>query len=256
MEKVQLAGGELFARERVCLALDVPSVEQALVLNRELSDLVGMVKVGKELHTAAGNEGIAIVERVYRDGGSVFLDLKLHDTPQTVYGAASACSTYGVKMFNVHVAGGEAMCKKALDGARDGAARTGITAVPKVIGVTVLTSLSDEDLAKQNLGVSYDDLVMRRTELAREWGLDGIVCPANKAGELEKRFGEWLYVTPGIKFAGVQNEGQKQLDTPEGAVQACKSSVLVIGSAITKAEDKRAAAYAILQSMAPHVRYI
>ena len=117
-----------------------------------------------------------------------------------------------------------------------------------------MTSLDDDDLDVQGLGITYDDLVTRRTELAREWGLDGIVCPANKAGELEKRFGsDFMYVTPGIKWAGKAGAGQKQLYTPDRAVQDCSSSLLVIGSAITKAENKRATAYEILKSMAQHL---
>ena len=156
-------------------------------------------------------------------------------------------------MFNIHVAGGEKMCKEAVRGAHEGADRQTLSR-PKVIGVTVLTSLDDNDLTEQGLGISYDDLVKRRTELARKWGLDGIVCPANKAGELEKEFGsDFTYVTPGIKWSGKQGTGQKQLYTPDRAVQDCSNSILIIGSAITKAENKRETAYAILKAMAPYV---
>ena len=101
------------------------------------------------------------------------------------------------------------------------------------------------------MSISYDDLVKRRTELAKKWGLDGIVCPAKKAGGLEKEFGsDFMYVTPGIKWAGIQREGQKQLYTPDLAVKDCSSSILVIGSAITKAENRVQTAYDILQAMA------
>ena len=142
------------------------------------------------------------------------------------------------------------MCRKAVEGAAKGAEKRGIER-PKVIGVTVLTSLSDEDLEAQSLGIKYDDLVRRRTELARKWGLDGIVCPASKAGALEKEFGsDFVYVTPGIEWKGKQGAGQKQLYTPDLAVRDCSCSILVIGSAITKAQDKKATAYEILQAMA------
>lgn len=240
------------ARERVCLALDVPTVEEALQLASELSDLVGSMKVGKELHTAAGNEGVNIVRGIADRGGMSFLDLKLHDTPQTVYGAALQCAVPGVYMFNLHVAANEEACKKAVEASYESAARFGI-ARPKVIGVTVLTSINDGDLNVQGLGITYDDLVRRRTGLAKQWGLDGIVCPAKKAGALEKEFGAWSYVTPGIAWKGRQGMGQKQLYTPDLAVQDCKSSILVIGSAVTKAEDRRAAAYEILQAMAQNL---
>jgi orotidine-5'-phosphate decarboxylase len=247
---VELTAKEQLVRRRVCLALDVPTVQDALTLVAELSDYVGTFKVGKQLHTAAGNESVNIIEEIHKRGSDVFLDLKLHDTPNTVYEAGRACTVPGVYIFNIHVAGGESMCRKALEGAYEGARAKGIDQ-PKVIGVTVLTSLSDEDLTVQNLGINYDDLVMRRTELAVKWGLDGIVCPANKAGELEKQFGsDFLYVTPGIAWGGKHGAGQKQLYTPDLAVKDCSSSILVIGSAITKAEDKRTTAYEILQAMA------
>jgi orotidine-5'-phosphate decarboxylase len=246
----KLTEKELSARKRACLALDVPTVQEALDLAALLSDYVGMFKVGKQIHTAAGNEKINIIKEIYDRGGEVFLDLKLHDTPNTVYEASRACAVPGVYMFNIHIAGGEEMCKKALEGAYEQAQAAGIEK-PKVIGVTVLTSLGDQDLAEQHLNITYDNLVMRRTELAVEWGLDGIVCPANKAGELEKRFGSHLlYVTPGISWAGKHGTGQKQLYTPDLAVRDCSNSILVLGSAITKAEDKRSTAYEIIKAMA------
>ena len=250
---MKLTEKEQKARKRVCLALDVPTVDEALSLTGELSDYVRMYKIGKELHTAACNEGIPIIKKISDRKGAVFLDLKLHDTPNTVYGAAKASAVPGVSFFNIHVAGGKEMCKKAIEGAYEGAQANRIER-PKVIGVTVLTSLNDDDLKIQDLGIGYDDLVMKRTELAKRWGLDGIVCPAKKAGGLEKEFGsDFMYVTPGIKWAGVQREGQKQLYTPDKAVQDCSNSILVIGGAITKAEDKKATAYEILKAMAQYL---
>jgi len=249
---LELLPKEQQARKRICLALDVPRVIDALNLSHELSDLVGSCKIGKQLHTSAGREGIDIIGEIHKAGGSSFLDLKYHDTPQTVYEAAKAVGE-GVSFFNIHIAGGEEMCKAAVEGAYDGA-RMGVYEIPRIIGVTVLTSLSDDDLKEQNLGISYDDLVRRRTELAKEWGLDGVVCPANKAGALEKEFGsDFMYVTPGIKWAGKAGAGQKQLYTPDKAVQDCSNSILVIGSAITKAEDKRGTAYEILKAMAKNL---
>jgi orotidine-5'-phosphate decarboxylase len=246
----ELTEKELSARKRACLALDVPTVQDALDLVALLSDYIGMFKVGKQIHTAAGNANINIIKAIYDRGGDVFLDLKLHDTPNTVYEASRACTVPGVYMFNVHIAGGEAMCKKALEGAHERAQVAGIQK-PKVIGITVLTSLSDQDLAEQHLNIKYDDLVMRRTELAVKWGLDGIVCPANKAGDLEKRFGSHLtFVTPGISWAGKYGAGQKQIYTPDLAVRDCSNSILILGSAVTKADNTRLTAYEILQAMA------
>lgn len=245
----ELTEKEQQARKRVCLALDVPTVKEGLFLVENLSDFVGTFKINS-LHTAAAKQGINMIEEIRKKGGETFLDLKFHDTPQTVYNYSEEAAVPGVYMFNLHIAGGENMCKKAIEGARKGAESRGIDR-PKVIGVTVLTSLSDEDLEAQGLGIKYDDLVRRRTELARKWGLDGVVGPANKAGALEKEFGsDFIYVTPGIKWAGKQGAGQKQLYTPDKAVRDCSSSRLVIGSAITKAKDPRATAYEILQAMA------
>lgn len=176
-------------------------------------------------------------------------------------------------MFNLHVAGGEVMCKKAIEGASEGAQKRNLTWRPYVIGVTELTSLDDNDLREQGISISYDDLVRRRTELAIKWGLDGAVCPASKAGALEKEFGkDFIYVTPGIEWAGVSREGQKQLYTPDRAVQDCTNSILVIGGAIANAgnaydssggkktlvkrgtpEDRQTTAYEILQAMAAHL---
>lgn len=273
---MNLTEKEQEARKRVCLALDVPTVRKALDLANELSNYVGSFKVGKEIHTVAGRECVDIIGRIYatnhEEKGNVFLDLKYHDTPNTVYGSAKASAVPGVSFFNIHIAGGEKMCKKAIEGAYEGAQANKIV-TPSVIGVTVLTSLDDNDLAIQGLGIKYDDLVKRRTELARKWGLDGIVCPANKAGELEKMFGsDFLYVTPGIKWAGIQREGQKQLYTPDKAVQDCTSSILVIGGAIITAgneyrkegdkkilvregtpDNRRATAYEIVQAMAKYI---
>jgi len=266
---------EEVARKRVCLALDVSSVQEALTLANELSEYVGMFKIGGELHCAANNEAVPIIGRIYATNhdvsGNVFLDLKFHDTPNTVYKDAMNSAIPGVRVFNLHIAGGENMCRKALEGAYEGAQKNRIEK-PKVIGVTELTSIDNSDLEKQGIGISYKDLVERRTELAREWGLDGVVCPAKEAGNLEKKFGsDFLYVTPGIQYAGVFRQGQKQLYTPAQAVQDCKSSVLVIGGAVTLAgneydpedktkivkagtrDDRRRIAYEILQSMATYL---
>lgn len=239
------------AKERLCFALDVPAVQDALDFGKELGDLVGYFKVGKELFIASANQGIPIVRELYADWGrpNVFLDLKLHDTPATVYAASRQCTQEGVYMFNIHIAGMENMCRKALEASYEGSAKNGIRR-PQVIGVTELTSLNDDDLRIQGISHSYDSLVRRRTELAREWGLDGIVCPARSAGSLEKEFGsDFLYVTPGIEWQGLAGDGQKQLYGPEQACRDCSNSVLVVGSAIRKSPEPRKTAYDILNSI-------
>lgn len=242
------------AKERVYLALDnINSVNDAVDLAEELSDYIGGVKIGKELNQISMNERRNIIREINKKDIEIFLDLKIHDTPNTTFKSAYRCSVPGVSMFNIHIAGGENMCRKAIEGSYEGANIHEIER-SKVIGVTVLTSLDDNDLKIQGLNIKYDDLVKRRTELAIEWGLDGIVCPANKAGQLEKEFGSaLLYVTPGIEWKGNKEVGQKQLYTPGRAVNDCNNSILIVGSAITKAENKKIMAYEILEDMAKYL---
>jgi len=260
IKKNKMAGNNLTekeetARRRLCLALDTPTIYDGIRTAYELADLVGLFKIGKILHTDAVNEGVPFIRLISENGrfDNIFLDLKFNDIPNTVHGAAKASAVPGVRMFNLHVDGGEAMCKKAVEGAYEGSHARGI-ARPYVIGVTVLTSHNDDTLAAQGLGVKYSDLVRHRTELARKWGLDGVVCAANQAGALEKEFGSgFLYVTPGIESGGRAGADQKQLYTPDRAVQDCSNSILVTGRAILTALDRRAAAYDMLQAMSPYV---
>jgi len=259
---VELTKKELLARNRICLALDnIKSTEAAFDLAYELSDYVGMFKIGKELHIIAGNEGTDIISIgiISKRPGSVFLDLKLHDTPNTVFQASLNSVRPEVYMFNVHLSGGEAMCRKAMEGAEKGfdnlekEVKKGL-ARPKVIGVTMLTSLNDNDLETLGFKSNYSDQVLKMAELAVKWGLDGIVCPAKEAGKMEKRFGSsLLYVTPGIEWGGVAGAGQKQLYDPVQAIKDCNNSILVIGSAITKAPNSAQTAYEIVQAMAKHI---
>ncbi|HJZ19243.1 MAG TPA: orotidine 5'-phosphate decarboxylase / HUMPS family protein [Candidatus Nanoarchaeia archaeon] len=243
---------ELEAKKRFCYSLE-GSIDENRIAVPLLNDYVEIYKLGLESCVFSLNRGIAMMREFFDRGAKkFFIDLKFRDTPQTVYRASKRCAVPGVYMFDLYVDGGEEMCKRAIDGAREGAEDYKIEK-PKIIGVTELTSLSDGDLRKQGLNVRYDDLIRRRTELALELGLDGVVCPASKAGNLEKEFGfnpNFLYVTPGIKWKGKNGIGQKQLYTPNRAIRECKNSILVVGSAITEAEDKQKTAYEILRAMA------
>ena len=275
---------EELARRRICLALDDRDVDNTRRLIAELTPYVGMFKIGPVLYTASYNQGINFINEINAIKRSTFIDLKLHDTPNTVYEASQELVVPGVYMFNVHVAGaknmikggikGEEMIKGALQGRDEGfhkllmklkeerqrqfsffdTSNNYIPPKPMVIGVTELTSVTNEDLLSQGITIKYNDLVRKRTELAREWGLDGIVCPASQAGALEKEFGsDFLYVTPGIKWKGVYREGQQHVYTPDQAVRDCKNSILVIGGAITKhktPEERKRVAYEIIQAMA------
>jgi orotidine-5'-phosphate decarboxylase len=232
----------------VCLPLDgLHSLDEVRALVEELTSFVGRFKVGKESFTRFGPEVVGLV----RDqGAGVFLDLKYHDIPNTVRGAARAATEMGVAMFNVHASGGVAMMRAAVEGVEEAAPAP--DSRPAVIGVTVLTSI-DQMVLNQECGVpgTVDQQVLRLAKGAEASGLDGIVCSAADlgalAGELNPGF---LFVTPGIKgTATPAGEDQKRVMSPGRAV-AAGSSLLVVGRAITGAPDRRAAAREVLRDIA------
>jgi len=235
------------ARERVCLPLDgLRTLAEVTETVRELSPFVGRFKVGKESFTRFGPEVVAVVRE---HGAGVFLDLKYHDIPNTVKGAARAAAELGVAMFNVHAGGGLAMMRAARMGVDEADLPEGSR--PKVIAVTVLTSIDDEILNRE-CGVpgSLEAHVLRLARLAQTAGLDGIVCSAADLhalkGSLDPAF---LYVTPGIKGTSTPaGADQKRVFSPGRAV-AAGSSLLVVGRAITAAPDRQAAAREVLQDI-------
>jgi orotidine-5'-phosphate decarboxylase len=248
MDVNELTAKEQEARERVCLPLDgLHTLDQARDLVAELSPFVGRFKVGKESFTRFGPR---VVDLVRDHGAGVFLDLKYHDIPNTVRGAARAAAEMGVAMFNVHAAGGSAMMAAALEGVEDVGLDPGNR--PQVIGVTVLTSIDDRILNEET-GVSgtVAEQVRRLARLADSAGLDGIVCSAadltGLIGDLREGF---LFVTPGIKGTRTPaGPDQKRVMSPGRAV-AAGSSLLVIGRAITGAPDRRDAAREVLRDIA------
>ena len=232
----------------MCLPLDVlHSLAEVDALVRELSPYVGLFKVGKESFTRFGP---AVVDLVKRLGAGVFLDLKYHDIPNTVKGAARAATETGVAMFNVHASGGLAMMRAAKQGVEEANLPGGSR--PKVIAVTVLTSI-DEEILNRECGVpgSVENQVLRLAKLTETAGLDGIVCSAADLhalkGELSAGF---VFVTPGIKgTATPAGADQKRVFSPGRAV-AAGSSLLVVGRAITGAADRPAAARELLRDIA------
>ena len=250
---MELTPQEKLARERVCGALDTDSVDEALEWATRLSPYMGSFKIGKSLHLTAGLEEKNIVSEIAKVGGASFLDLKGHDTPDQIKKYAMAATVPGVYMFNIHI-GNENMTRAAVEGAYEQSEKSGVKR-PLVIGVTELTSLDNRDLEILGSRFSYDKSVLNKAELAIKYGLDGIVCPAKKAGGLEQRFGDkLLYVTPGLKMGDIVNVGQKQLYEPSDAVKDCSNSILIIGSAVTKAPDMEAQAYRALQEMTPYMK--
>lgn len=251
---MRLTPQESLARERVCMALDTENVEQALEWAERLSHYVGSFKIGKSLHYRAGRESRDIVGEIENVGGESFVDLKGHDTPDQIEQFAYAiASTGGVHMTNIHIAN-ENMCRAAVKGLSEGAKASGRKR-PLLIGVTELTSLDDRDLEILGNAFSYDDSILNKANLAVEYGLDGIVCPAKKAGGLEEIFGRnLLYVTPGIKMGDIANKGQKQLYEPSDAIRDCTNSILIIGSTFSKAPNMEHQAHRALREMAPYMK--
>jgi orotidine-5'-phosphate decarboxylase len=232
-------------RERLIVALDVPTLEEALSLVRLLVPEVVYFKVGLSLFTKVGPEGIRTLKSA---APRLFLDLKFHDIPAVVGEAARTVSLLGVDMFTVHASGGRAMMAAALEGAREGARAAGLP-VPVVLGVTVLTSLDEADLASLGYAGSVEERVRSWALLAGEAGLPGLVCSAREAAGLRALLGgERVLVTPGIRGVGDLQGDQKRTATPAEALRR-GSTHLVVGRPITGAADPLAAARDIGESI-------
>jgi orotidine-5'-phosphate decarboxylase len=233
------------ARERLVVALDVDSPDKARVLVRCLKEHVGIFKVGLELFTLGGPE---LVREIVAAGGQVFLDLKLHDIPNTVARAAAQAAGLGVRFFTVHAAGGAAMIAAAVRGAREEAERLS-TPAPKVFAVTVLTSLDRSDLEAVGLQGSPEEAVLRLAGLAREAGADGVVASPREVAAVRERLGrELLVLTPGIRPEGEATDDQKRTMSPAEAVRA-GADFIVVGRPIIRADAPAARAAAIVASL-------
>ncbi len=223
-------------------ALDTTDVELAASLARGLHGAVGGIKLGMEFFYGQGPQGY---HKVAEAGLPVFLDLKLHDIPNTVAGGIRAVLPLRPAIVNVHGAGGLAMMRAAAGAAGEAGADR-----PLVIAVTVLTSLDRSDLAATGVSDSPSDQVRRLAALAREAGLDGVVCSAHEIEALRRDLGpDFKLVVPGIRPAGSDAGDQKRVMTPAQAL-ALGADVLVIGRPITGAANPRAAADAIAASLA------
>ena len=221
---------------RIIVALDFPGAQEALALAGRLDPKLCRVKVGKELYTAAGP---ALVGKLQASGFGVFLDLKYHDIPSTVAAACAAAAALGVWMMNVHALGGRAM----LEAARAALPKTGKQ--PRLLAVTLLTSMGAQDMAEVGLGGDPRSAVLKLARLAQASGLDGVVCSAQEATALRGACGkDFLLVTPGIRPAGAGQDDQSRVATPRAAI-AGGADYLVIGRPITRAPDPLAALRAI-----------
>ena len=226
-------------RNPILCAIDTPDRARAQRLVSALAGSVGGVKLGLEFFSANGPEGVREAAR----GIDLFLDLKLHDIPNTVAGAVKAALALDPLLLTIHCAGGPAMLRAAVE-AR-GARRT------KLLGVTVLTSLDDGDLVATGQGGPVAEQVRRLAVLAKESGLDGVVCSPQEVAMLRQACGPgFLRVVPGIRPAGSTASDQKRIQTPRAAIEA-GADYLVIGRPITEASDPAAAARAILAEFSP-----
>ena len=218
------------------IALDYPSLDAALCMADRLDPARCRLKVGKELFTRSGPD---VLEALHGRGFEVFLDLKFHDIPNTVAGAVHAAAEQGVWMVNVHAGGGRRM----MEAARERLERHGLGT--RLIAVTVLTSMTADDLAEVGVGVSPAAQVERLATLARDSGMHGVVCSAQESARLRELCGDdFLKVTPGIRPAFAQVGDQQRIMTP-GDAMAAGSTHLVIGRPITQAEEPMEALAAI-----------
>ena len=233
------------AGERIIVALDVSSADIALEIVSELKDHAGAFKVGLQLFTSAGP---AFVRKLVESGIKVFLDLKFHDIPNTVARAGVEAGRLGLWMFNVHALGGGEMMRRAADEVREVCIRENLV-VPKIIGVTVLTSSDRETLAEVGIEGDVESAVKRLVALTADAGLDGVVASPHELKMIRETTGaEFLVVTPGIRPDFATQDDQKRVMTPSGALSA-GSDYLVIGRPITDAADRPAALERILDEI-------
>ena len=213
----------------VYLALDVPQLALAKALVEKVKGHIGGVKLGLEFFCAHGTHGVHEIAHL---GLPIFLDLKLHDIPNTVAGAMQALHAVEPAIMTVHASGGRAMMEDAKAAAGENT---------RVVAVTMLTSLDQRDLERTGVTGSAHDQVMRLAELAQASGLDGIVCSGQEVGAVHRQWKDGFFVTPGLRPGGKATGDQKRVVTPRQA-RDDGASVLVIGRPITRAKDPLQAA--------------
>ncbi len=225
-------------KPELIVALDVPRADDVEPIINTLPEAIGWYKVGLELFTAAGPQALEPLQRLNKN---IFLDLKLHDIPNTVAAAVRAAMTYGVQLLTVHACGGRAMLKAAANAARDGGDKR-----PRIIAVTTLTSLSQDDLNEIGIERTLSDQAIALGRMALDSGVDGLVCSVLELERLRAELGpEPILVTPGIRLADDQVGDQKRVATPEEAARL-GSNYLVVGRSLLHAPDPAATAQKML----------
>jgi orotidine-5'-phosphate decarboxylase len=226
-------------KDRLAVALDLPGEQEAMKLVDRLGSTCQWFKVGMELYYAAGN---SIVQQLRDRGFNVFLDLKLHDIPNTVAGAVRSATQAGASLLTIHATGGAAMMSAAAEAAS-------APGSPRLLAVTILTSMDAIELTGIGITASPAEQVLRLARLAQASGIDGMVCSAEEVAALRKETGaNTLLVIPGIRPTGASIEDQRRIATPAEAI-ALGASMLVVGRPITRAADPAVAARAILQEI-------
>lgn len=233
-------------KEKIIVALDVASADEARTVISELKGQVGAFKIGLQLFTACGAN---FVKEVAGDGAKIFLDLKFHDIPVTVAKASVEIARLGVWMFNIHASGGREMISRTTELVSETCEREGLLK-PKIIGVTVLTSSDQEMLHEVGIDKSVEEQVLRLARLSQTSGLDGVVASPNEIRLITSglKDDDFLIVTPGVRLGGVENDDQKRVMTPGRAV-SLGASYLVIGRPIMDAESRSERVKAMIENI-------
>lgn len=232
--------------DKLIVALDVDTPAQALSLVQELRGVAGMFKVGSQLFTLAGPQ---IIKEIVGSGAKVFLDLKFHDIPHQVAGAARSATELGVSLFTLHASGGTEMMRRAVEAVTETAERSGTTP-PAVLAVSVLTSIDADTLAEIGVNSTPEESVLRLVKLAEHAGVDGVVASPQEAAQIRSAVAnpKFLIVTPGIRPAAGSADDQRRVSTPAAAL-AAGANYLVVGRPITTAADPVTTARQIIAEM-------
>ena len=235
------------AKEKLIVALDVDSADRALALFNSLRDAVGMFKIGMQLFTAAGPD---LVRRIIANGGRIFLDLKYHDIPNTVRLAGIEATRLGVSIFNIHAGGGVEMMTRTAEAVSETAAREGLSK-PKILGVTLLTSMDTAALSQIGINLESESLVRVLAGRAADCGLDGVVASARETAMIREAVSrkDFLIVTPGIRPTLESGDDQRRTMTAADAVRA-GADYIVVGRPILEDENPARAAEGIISEIA------
>ena len=239
--------------DKLIVALDVETADRALELFNALHDVAGMFKIGSQLFTAAGPN---IVREIVARGGRVFLDLKFHDIPNTVAAAGAEATRLGVSIFNVHASGGVEMMKRTAEAVAETAERERLMK-PKVIAVTLLTSLNQASMEQLGINDEPPTVVARLARVAANCGLDGVVASPQEIGIIRETVAnrDFLIVTPGIRSSAGQTQDQRRTLNAAEAIRA-GADYLVVGRPILNAEDPPGAARKIVEDIDAAMREV